>query len=183
MKPGDLDRVRGDVPGAAPVDRSAAADRFERALRRGSEDDSGDDDEAQHQRGHADARERTALPPVVLQTVRRALEPELPDAGLPAGYALLDALLHDIAEGLRAGRRMPGDRWRLRVRLRPVLLESTELEIACMTGDLSVVLRTASELAYRRLAEALPALNAALKRQRVGENRATLFWVDAQELQ
>ncbi len=185
MKPDAMVRRVDHGPQGASGHRVAASERFERALRSEPDDASGDGSGRDGAPRHRNALQGGAppLPAEALQTVRRALGVRACPAQDPAESDLLGGLLNDIAEGLRAAARMPGNRWRLRVRLDPALLAASELEMACAHRELSVVLRTASEAAYHRLAETLPALNRALSRQGRGDHAVALFWVGRQELQ
>lgn len=183
MKPVDGDRTRVLLPDGP--ERPAAAQRFEQALNRRRGDDAGgggpqDDGTGSRQGGRA-AQAATALSPNVMRWFRHSIERGLPDDG-PRG-PVLDALLEDIADGVRAGRRFSGERWRLTVRLRPEVLPLTEADIACAGGELSVALRTASEDAYRALVEALPTLDAALEERQIGTSRTTVFLIGPEELQ
>lgn len=186
MNPLDAARLRpvASVPDSS--ERQPAAQRFEQALKHPPGDDQSGDgqDGEQHsprRTARAASQQIAALSPNVMHWFRQSLDQDLPDA---ERYGpVLEALLQDIAGGVRAGRRLPGDRWRLTVRLRPEVLPLTEADIACVGGELSVALRTASENAYRALVEALPALNAALEQRQFGNPRTMVFLIGPEELQ
>jgi Type III secretion protein (HpaP) len=187
----DTDRARAPGEPAQPALRSAATQRFEDALRR----DPRGDGEGRQGEGQ---RERTAsprgydlllagsgLPAAVLDTFRESLM-----RGLPAlsdrdrdRDGVLDSLLQDIADGVRAGRTLPGDRWRVLVRLRAELLPATEVDVSCAQGLLVVTLRTADEDAYRAIVAALPRLNRALSDRLGSANEAVVYLVPMQDLQ
>jgi hypothetical protein len=164
-------------------DQGNAAKRFDRAVHSGERSDHATDDDRQYGR----AEERTpavgdeALSPGLLHLFQRALKSDLSDPRQFHG-GLLAGLLDDIAGALQVGRQMPGDRWRLLLRLRDEIMPQAELEIACTGGELSVVIRTALETSYRRLAETVPQLNAELERRSLGPNCVTVFWVGPVEL-
>lgn len=189
MKPVEgADRLR--VLGSQPLDgsdRQTDARRFEQEMRRrrsDTDDDGGrqeDDGQPPPKAPRTHAAHHPALSPNVLHWFRRSIQQGVPDDG--GESPVLEALLQDIADGVRAGRRFPGDRWRLTVRLRPEVLPVTEADIACVGGELSVALRTASEDAYRALVDALPLLNAALERRQFGNSRTMVFLIGPEELQ
>lgn len=176
--------VENDRARAVPVQNDArprplASQYFQDALQYGTHgefDDGGDAEDAAHT-----SRSALPLPRDAMHRFYESLQGSL--AGESASEGMLQALLRDIAVGVQAGRRIPGDRWRLEIRLREDLLTQTNLEVACNGGELSVVFRTADEDAYRCLVEALPELNAALERREWGHRRATVFWINPQELQ
>ena len=179
MKSVENDRLR-----VVPVQHDArsrplASQYFEHALQHGPHDGSEDGDDV------ADAadtsRAGVPLSRDVMYSFHESLQRSLLDESASTG--MLQALLRDISDGVQAGRRIPGDRWRLTIRLREDLLKQTNLEVACNGGELSVVFRTADEDAYHCLVEALPDLNAALERRDWGHRRATVFWINPQELQ
>lgn len=201
MSASDIDRVRFAVPPAALTHRSPAGQRFDDALgqapghgdpgRHSGDDNSdsrggdhhdepgGDRGSSQQPSGRCFELRDGALPPAVLQMVRASLARDPSDALV--GTDLPAQLLHDIADGVRAGRALPGDRWRMLVRLQSALLPSTEVEISCTGAQLSVVLRTADEDAYRKIVEALPRLNEALAERRV-DGGAVVFLVTPKDL-
>jgi len=189
----EIDRVRFAVPPAALTHRSPAGQRFDDALGeapghgdpgRHPGDENGDSrggdrGSSQQPGGRGFELRDGALPPAVLQMVRASLARDPSDALV--GTDLPAQLLHDIADGVRAGRALPGDRWRMLVRLQSALLPSTEVEISCTGAQLSVVLRTADEDAYRKIVEALPRLNEALAERRV-DGGAVVFLVTPKDL-
>jgi flagellar hook-length control protein FliK len=185
MNPVDGDRLRALVAASDSGERQPAAQRFEDALknRHGEQDGGGEQgrDEQPPRQPARGALQQPAMPPNVMHWFRQSLDNDLPDAS--GQSAVLDALLEDIAGGVRAGRRLPGDRWRLTVRLRPEVLPLTEADIACVGGELSVAMRTASEDAYRVLVDALPALNAALEQRQFGNPRTMVFLIGPEDLQ
>lgn len=178
---------------APPSPRSDTAQRFDEALRR----DSGSDAEGRGGRqgrdegdGRRESAERSEydltlsgreFPASVWRLVRESIARGLPES--PAGGGLLEGLLHDIADGVHAGRHLPGDRWRLLVRLRAELLPATEVDISCADERLAVVLRTADEDAYRTLVEALPRLNESLRDRAIASDDAVVFLVTPKDLQ
>lgn len=186
MNPLDAPRVRPVAAGLDSGERQPAAQRFEQALKHPpGEDESGDEQDGERhsprKAAQATSQQIAALSPNVMHWFRQSLEHDLPDA---QRYGpVLEALLQDIAGGVRVGRRLPGDRWRLTVRLRPEVLPLTEADIACVGGELSVALRTASENAYRALVEALPSLNSALEQRQFGNPRTMVFLIGPEELQ
>jgi hypothetical protein len=159
--------------------RPLASQYFEHALKSGTHDgfDDGDDTEDAADTSHAGVPLSRDVMHSFYESLQRSLAQE------SAEQSMLEALLCDISDGVQAGRRIPGDRWRLVIRLREDLLIHTNLEVACNGGELSVVFRTADEAAYHVLVEALPDLNAALERRNWGHRRATVFWINLQELQ
>ncbi|MBA2723604.1 MAG: flagellar hook-length control protein FliK [Methylibium sp.] len=185
MNPVDGDRLRALAAASDSGERQPAAQRFEDALKnrqgdQGGGDEQGGDQQQPRQPARA-ALEQPAMSPNVMHWFRQSLEHDVPDT---SGHGpVLDALLEDIAGGVRAGRRLPGDRWRLTVRLRPEVLPLTEADIACVGGELSVAMRTASENAYRVLVDALPALNAALEKRQFGNPRTMVFLIGPEDLQ
>lgn len=187
MNPLDAARLRLATTLPDGIERPPAAQRFEQALER-PRDDGGSGDQ-QDREGRSprktplDLSEQmeSARSPNVMHWFRQSLDHGLPDTERHG--PVLDALLQDIAGGVRVGRRLPGDRWRLTVRLRPEVLPLTEADIACVGGELSVALRTASENAYRALVEALPSLNAALEQRQFGNPRTMVFLIGPEELQ
>jgi hypothetical protein len=180
----EIDRLRILPVQHAAKQRPVASQYFEQTLQRGSHGGSEDGDDAAEDAAE-DATDTSRLGLAfagnVMQTIYESLQRSLPDDS--DSSAVLQALLRDISDGVQAGRRIPGDRWRLTIRLREDFLKLTNLEVACNGGELSVVFRTADENAYHCLVEALPDLNAVLERHDWGHRRATVFWVNPQELQ
>lgn len=175
----EADRLRVVALQHEARQRPLASQYFEHALKHGENDGFGDGEDTEDA---ADtARSGIPLSRDVMQSFYESLQRSLPEES--ASQGMLKALLCDISEGVQAGRRIPGDRWRLAIRLREDLLKQTNLEVACNGGELSVVFRTADEGAYHCLVEALPDLNAALERRDWGHRRATVFWINPQELQ
>lgn len=186
MNPLDAARLRPVITLPDSDERQPAEQRFEQALKHppgddGSGDGQEDEERSPRNQARAASQQIAALSPNVMHWFRQSLDHDLPDA---ERYGpVLEALLQDIAGGVRAGRRLPGDRWRLTVRLRPEVLPLTEADIACVGGELSVALRTASENAYRALVEALPSLNTALEQRQFGNPRTMVFLIGPEELQ
>jgi hypothetical protein len=174
----ESDRLRVLPVQGETKQRPLASQYFEHALQQGTHSESEGD-------GDGDGGEffqlGSPLPRNVMQIFHESLQRSFPDES--PSEAVLQSLLNDIADGMRAGRRIQGDRWRLAIRLREDLLKQTNLEIACNGGELSVVMRTADEHAYHCLVEALPELNAALERRDCGHRRASVFWINQEELQ
>jgi len=186
MMPVHVDPLRPWPIEAVHEDPAMAQRRFELALQQGKHrGDGDDDDEGQGSPRQDDARfslrSTGPSPQELMDVLRRSVQRDVPDDDGRGTHGIED-LLRDITDFVRVGRRMPGDRWRLSFRLRNEVLEDTELEIACTGGDLSVVLRTASERAYRVIVEGLPALNAALAQRQLGGQCASVFWVNPREL-
>lgn len=188
MKVANDERGRSGATPAfdASVDAMRVAQRFEMALHKGQGDGAEEQDDQQHQSSClanplAEAYASEPLAPNVMRLFRQSLEQGIPDARTNTGNTLSN-LLRDIADTVRLGQRMSGDRWRFLLRLQDDVLAQTEMEIACTGGELSVVLRTADEEAYRRVVAALPELNATLAMRQQGEQRATVFWVGPAEL-
>ncbi|RQP21325.1 type III secretion HpaP family protein [Piscinibacter terrae] len=186
MRPVHGEHLRAWPVEAAQDDPVTAQRRFEVALRQGRHPGDGTDDDdgqgSQRQDAHRVRQlSMSASPQVLMHVLRQSVQRDVPDDDGRGGDGI-EGLLRDIADFVRVGRRMPGDRWRLSFRLRPEVLEDTELEIACTGGELSVVLRTASEQSYRVIVEGLPALNAALAQRQLGGHCAGIFWVNPHEL-
>lgn len=155
-----------------------SAKRFDRAVRTGEfsaetrvdEQLSGDPEGVSAVPGDED------LSPDLLDLFHRAMKSDLTDPK-QLYREMLSGLLDDIAGAVKVGRQMPGDRWRLLLRLRHNILPQTELEIACTGGEFSVVIRTSLETSFRLLVETVPQLNAELERRGLGPRCATVFWV------
>lgn len=160
-----------------------AAKRFDRAVHTGEH--SGGARADRPMGGHAEeltaTRGEEEVSAGMLHLFQRAVESDLSD---PRQFhrEMLAGLLEDIAGALQVGRQMPGDRWRLLLRLRHDIMPQAELEIACTGGELSVVIRTTLEASYRCLVETVPQLNAELERRGLGPSCATVFWVGPVEL-
>lgn len=185
----DADRIRPVGGAESTPPRSEAGMRFDAALRR-DPNNAGSDTDADGGSGGRSPGNRArydlmlpgqGLPGGLFGLFRETIERGLP--GGPVDESVLEGLLRDIADGVRTGRQLPGDRWRLLVRLREELLPATEVDIAGVEGQLSVVLRTAREDAYRTIVEALPRLNQSLRDLRVAGTGTTVFLVAAEDLQ
>ncbi len=163
--------------------RSQAAQRFDEALRQGrqgGQDNEGNLDHDSQQRRGGDARlVEHSLPPDLLRLFRQSIERGRFDS---TPESLIEALLRDIADGVRAGRSLPGQRWRLLLRLPTEVLPDTEVEISCAQDTLAVVLRTADQDAYRAIVDSLPRLNGCL-RERLSGGEAVVFLVCREDLQ
>jgi hypothetical protein len=94
----------------------------------------------------------------------------------------VSALMTDISQAARAGYRMPGDRWRLTVRVREEVLSRTEIELDAQGPSLSVALRTSSEESLAQIGAALPQLNQSLARFALVNGSVEVFLVSKKEL-
>jgi hypothetical protein len=168
-----------------------AAKRFEMAFNKGQGDSAGAGKQKNSHRQSpslinlvnpfADVDASEPLSPNVMHLFRQSLEHGIPDTHSSIS-SILSNLLLDITDSVRLGQRMPGDRWRILLRIQEELLAQTEIEIACTGGELSVVLRTADAVAYRCLVATLPELNTMLERREMSKQLAAVFWVGPEEL-
>lgn len=94
----------------------------------------------------------------------------------------VSALMADISQAARAGDRMPGDRWRLTVRVREEVLSRTEIELDAQGPSLSVALRTSSEESLAQIGAALPQLNQSLAQFALVSGGVEVFLVSKKEL-
>lgn len=163
--------------------------RFERALQREGQSEEGSaggegDGEGFGSAGGGQHRSTgtafaTGVPARALVPLQRSLAAQT--LRLPLG-SVLEELLAEIAQGLRAGRRLPGDRWRLEFRLRESLLSRTLLDIACTGGRFSVELRTSSQASYCTIVEGLPRLEQAMLQREISVGAVLVFLVGRDEL-
>ena len=94
----------------------------------------------------------------------------------------LHELWDELVQTLQRGNRFSTDEWTLRVRLDDVSYPTTTLELTCASGDLSVMLSTASEGVYGRLSSELPAINVRLK-EHGGSSGAFVQLVSLEEIE
>ena len=185
MNPVDAER-RPDALAAAMPLRTAAARRFADALVAGRT--------AQVEREADDAPERDDCRGVGRSAVDRprshAAEAAPDDDArrsvahaAPEGQAsLVDAVMAHIADALHAARALPGDRWRIRLRLAADIAPHTELDLANGAGRFSALLRTACPRTCAALSDALPALDAALRDRHLHGAATAIHLVDPDEL-
>lgn len=95
---------------------------------------------------------------------------------------MLQSLLNDIANGILAGRRISGHKWKLTVRMREDFLSQTNLEISSVSGELSILFRTADSQVYQKLIDSLPQFNHTLKQRNWGDRPVAVFFINAEEL-
>ncbi len=168
------------------VDRKLMRTAFEQALldrpREGeagsggdsdSQDGAGDDARRNH------ANESSPLSRQALISMTKSIQ-TLADPGDKTHTAA--ALVAEIAQAVRAGRRFPGDQWRLTARVRDEILTRTEVEIKAHGAQLSVVLRTSSEDAYRQIGAAIGRLNNALATMHTMDGGVKVFLVSMEEI-
>lgn len=103
-------------------------------------------------------------------------------SGAQVSCSVLDELVAEVVQGLRAASRLPGDRWRMEFRVREELLSRTLLEIGSNGGCVSVELRTSSDSSYRTLVEGLPRLDRALHEASHAVSPARVFLISRSEL-
>lgn len=174
-------------------DRLAAMRAFERALE--DEGPPGDDRSGDHpgdQDGGGNGSGRQTPPamelgvldmsPQLLRLMNQSLMGSLGQGTWGSAARLLEGLLADVTGGLRACKQVSGQDWRLSLRIDPVLLAQTVLQMSCRHGHLAVSIRTACGAAHQKLLEVLPELNLALQRHGLPERLAEVLLVNPGEL-
>ena len=185
------ERSQRAVSGVQAVELQTQRQLFEEALnrdgRRGEHGGGhGGEGEGRHDDHAADAfagTPRRALASAMSAQVMIPLQRSVADSSdlAPHGSSLAE-LLVEVAQGLRAARRMPGDRWRMEFRIREALLSRTLLEIGCNGGCIDVALRTSSHASYRTLVEGLPQLDRVLRRTDPAANPVQVYLVGRSDL-
>jgi hypothetical protein len=170
------------------LDRKLMRTAFEQALLNRPMDDEagsgGDGDGDSEDGSREDARrnhtnESSLLSQQALISITKSVQ-TLGDSGDKAHTAA--ALVAEVAQAVRAGRRFPGDQWRLTARVKDEILTRTEIEIKAHGAQLSVILRTSSEDAYRQIGAALGRLNNALAAMHTMDGGVKVFLVSMEEI-
>lgn len=169
-----------------PVDpaRRSLSMSFERSLHRDATDEQGQDGSQDDQGRQPDhklhpATGLQALPPHALATLQQSIDGMLLDGG---SANTTSALMGEIAQSVRAARRLPGDQWKLSVRVREDVLARTQIDLASQGQSIAVELRTSCETAYRSIGAALGDLQRALERAELSDVKVEVFLVSTEEL-
>lgn len=118
------------------------------------------------------------MSPDLLRLMNQSLMSSLGQHAAVGGGQLRERLLiGHITGGLRACKQVSCQDWRLSLRLDPVLLAHTVLQMTFRHGHFAVSIRTACGDAHQKLLKLLPDLNLALKNHGLPEQLAEVFLV------
>lgn len=189
------DRSRVNKVAASGMSRPLLNDKFQSLLQQGAgrerfllDKEDSDHDFRQSPHMHPGLRDSIQQSPdhsLLSQRMMKSFSDSLQDSSpeREGADSMLNSLLSDISNGIIAGRRISSHKWKLTLRLREDFLNQTNLEISCVSGEFSVLFRTASEEVYQKLVEALPAFNSLLKHRDWGHRAASVFLINVEELQ